>query len=395
MKYKDIYIGLVKELKHTITIKDIEKFVDLTGDDNRLHVDKEFASKTSFRQPVVHGMLGASFISTIIGTKLPGDGALWFSQSLDFLLPVRINDTITVRAEVIKMEKREQIIHLLTEIYNQKKQLVVRGTSKVKIVEQLAESTNQKPDSDKKRKIALIIGSTGGIGEKVTLALAKEGYEIALHYYSNNEKANQLNADLKSRGIFSRTYSCDIIDQKQVDELCSEVINDFGYLDVLVNCSTPRIVPITFEKLTWQDMEEHLFQQIKGSFNLCKKLALIFKEQGYGKIISLNSQFLDTPVNNWLHYITGKGALYGFTKALATELAPFGIQVNSISPGLTDTDIVADMPEKLKLLTIAKTPLRRVAKPEEVANLVAFLTSDKANFFSGETFRLNGGQFML
>jgi len=101
MRYKDIYIGLVKELKHTITIKDLEKFVELTGDDNRLHVDKEFASKTSFRKPVVHGMLGASFISTIIGTKLPGDGALWFSQSLDFLLPVRINDTITVRAEVI------------------------------------------------------------------------------------------------------------------------------------------------------------------------------------------------------------------------------------------------------------------------------------------------------
>ncbi len=395
MKYSEIYIGLVKELKHTITPNDLEKFVELTGDDNRLHVDKEFASKTKFRQPVVHGMLGASFISTIIGTKLPGDGALWFSQNMEFLLPVRINDTITVRAEVIKMEDREQIIHLSTEIYNQKKQIVVRGTAKVKVVEQEIDSSLETKAEKERQKTALVIGSTGGIGEKVAFALAKEGFKIALHYHSNKDKANQLKASLNALGSSSRIYACDIVDQKQVDELCGDVISDLGHLDVLVNCSTPRIVPITFDKLTWQDMEEHLLQQIKGNFNLCKQLAIVFKKQGYGKIITLNSQYLDAPVNNWLHYITGKGALYGFTKALATELAPFGIQVNSISPGLTETDIVAEMPEKVKLLTIAKTPLRRIAKPEEVANLVVFLASEKTNFFSGETFRLNGGQFML
>ena len=130
MRYDQIFIGLTKELKHTITIDDLEKFVELTGDDNRLHVDKEFVSKTKFKHPVVHGMLGASFISTIIGTKLPGDGALWFSQNMEFLLPVRINDTITVRAEVIKMEDKDKIIHISTEIFNQKKQIVLRGVAK-------------------------------------------------------------------------------------------------------------------------------------------------------------------------------------------------------------------------------------------------------------------------
>ena len=147
--------------------------------------------------------------------------------------------------------------------------------------------------------------------------------------------------------------------------------------------------------MEWSDIEAHLFNQIKGNFNLSKVLGKHLKIQGFGKIITLNSQYLDTPVNNWLHYITGKGALYGFTKSLALELAPFGIQVNSISPGLTDTDIIAEMPEKLKLLSIAKTPLRRIANPKDIANLVVFIASDKANFFSGETFRLNGGQYML
>ena len=109
-KYIDINVGDVETLVHTITKEDIQKFVDLTGDDNRLHLDEKFASTTHFKKPVVHGMLGASFISTIIGTKLPGDGALWFSQSLEFLLPVRIGDVLTIKAEVLKKNDREQVI---------------------------------------------------------------------------------------------------------------------------------------------------------------------------------------------------------------------------------------------------------------------------------------------
>jgi len=94
-KYDSIQIGDTAELKHTITQSDIDKFVDLTGDDNKLHVDKDYASTTSFKKPVAHGMLGASFISTIIGTKLPGDGALWYAQNLEFLQPVRIGDELS------------------------------------------------------------------------------------------------------------------------------------------------------------------------------------------------------------------------------------------------------------------------------------------------------------
>ena len=118
-KYDSIKLGDTAEIKHVITNEDLSKFVDLTGDDNRLHVDKNYAKNTSFKKQVVHGMLGASFISTIIGTKLPGDGALWYSQSLEFLLPVRIGDIITVKAEVIKKNDRNRSVELITDIYNQ------------------------------------------------------------------------------------------------------------------------------------------------------------------------------------------------------------------------------------------------------------------------------------
>ena len=108
-KFESIKVGDKAELVHSITQSDINQFMELTGDDNKLHIDNEYASKTSFKKPVVFGMLGASFISTVIGTKLPGDGALWCAQNLEFLLPVRVGDIITIKAEVIKkLKERKQ-----------------------------------------------------------------------------------------------------------------------------------------------------------------------------------------------------------------------------------------------------------------------------------------------
>src|SRR5207245_5128666 len=103
-------VGDCRQLIKTITQDDIRKFVDMTGDDNPLHVDRNFASETSFKDIVVHGMLGASFISTVIGTKLPGPGALWISQSMDFLLPVRLADVLTVSCTVLKKHERDRLL---------------------------------------------------------------------------------------------------------------------------------------------------------------------------------------------------------------------------------------------------------------------------------------------
>ena len=165
MKYEEIQVGTTQQLTHTITQADIEKFVDLSGDDNKLHVDKAFAARTSFKKPVVHGMIGASFISTVIGTKLPGDGALWYSQTLDFLLPVRIGDMITVVAEVIKKNDRERSIELDVRIFNQNRQIVTRGISKVKVIDEDI-PVNENLENEENPRVALVIGATGGIGSQ-------------------------------------------------------------------------------------------------------------------------------------------------------------------------------------------------------------------------------------
>ena len=165
-RFDEIKIGQTAEIKRTITAEDIRKFVDLTGDDNRLHTDAGFAARTSFKKPVAHGMLGASFISTIIGTKLPGDGALWFAQNLEFTLPVRVGDTLTIRAEVIKKDDRSRVIELRTDITNQLRQKVTQGVAKVKVIEQEPESIVE-PANQHHKKVALVVGGSGGIGAAV------------------------------------------------------------------------------------------------------------------------------------------------------------------------------------------------------------------------------------
>ena len=127
-------VGDIEQLKHIIKEKDLDDFAKLTGDNNPIHMDELYASKSRFGERVVHGMLSASFISTIIGTKLPGKGALWISQTLDFLAPARIGDEITVIACVKSKSESLKVLSLDIEVKNQNKTTLIRGSSKVKLV---------------------------------------------------------------------------------------------------------------------------------------------------------------------------------------------------------------------------------------------------------------------
>jgi 3-oxoacyl-[acyl-carrier protein] reductase len=177
--------------------------------------------------------------------------------------------------------------------------------------------------------------------------------------------------------------------------MVSDVIQRMGTITALVNCTTSKIPTIKLSDLEWEDFENHLNNQIKGSFNLVQTVVPIMEKKGYGKIINLNSQALDAPSSDWLPYITAKGALMGFTRALAFELAPRGIRVNSVSPGMAETDLIADIPDRVKMVIAAKTPLRRLATPDDIARSVVFLASENSDYLCGETIRVNGGQIMI
>lgn len=395
MKYNDIKIGDKEQLTHVITIEDIEKFVELTGDDNKLHVDEKFARRTNFKKPVVHGMLGASFISTIIGTKLPGDGALWFSQSLDFLLPVRVGDILTVIAEVIKKNDKEKVIELKTDIYNQNRQVVTKGIAKVKIVEPEVFAIDKSEKIDPNDKVVLIIGGTGGIGRATCIQLAKDGFNIIIHYHKNKNLANEIKTDVEKLNRKAIIIKADILNDLEIKDMITKALRAFEGINVVVNCAATAIPNIKFQDLLWSDLLKQLELTIKSTFTVIKEILPVMLKNGSGKIINIGSFSVDKPNTEWTSYITAKSALVGLTKSMAIELAPKGIRVNLVTPSLVNTELTADIPEKIKLLIAAQTPLRRLANSSDVAGVISFLASEKSDFITGENIRVNGGQIMI
>ena len=392
-KYDSILVGDKAELIHVITQSNINQFVELTGDDNKLHVDEQFASTTSYKKPVAHGMLSASFISTIIGTKLPGDGALWYAQNLEFLQPVRIGDELRITAEVIKKIDRTKTIELQTDIYNQHKQKVTTGTAKVKLVETTL--PKEEDEKTKPKKTALIIGGTGGIGSVVCIQLAKDGFDIAIHYFKNKTRADKLKKQIEKIGRNAVVVSGDIVSLSVIKEIKDKSMRAISNISVVVNCSTLPVPSIKFADLDWKEMEGHFYSNIKGSFNLLKTFTPYWEKEHFGKFIALTTLYTEQAQSELLSYITAKSALNGFLKALAFELAPKGIRINLVSPGMVDTQLIANVPEKVRLLSAAQTPLRTLATAEDVAGAISFLASNKSNYLTGETIRVNGGQFML
>lgn len=387
--FDSFFIGEKAELSKTITLDDIQQFVQLSGDDNKLHVDREFAQKTSFKKPVAHGMIGTSFISNVIGTKLPGDGALWFSQTIDFLLPAREGDTLTVQAEVIEIHNREKILTLKTEIYNQNKKLITTGIAKVKFIELLDEE-NLKNCNEKK---ALVIGASGGIGYATAIKLAKEGFELILHYNKNRKTIETLQNELKKLNIKTYIVSGNLLTKDGIETVVESVKRNFGKLTHFVNCSTTQLSTMVFEKNSIEDLYMQLDINIKSNFLLVQKLLPLFS-LNYGKIVFLSTIYTDNPPKEMLSYVTAKSALEGFAKSLAIELANRGIRVNVVSAGMTDTDLIADVPKKTKLLTVANTPLKKIAQPNDIANSIWFLLSENSDHITGEIVRVNGGQVM-
>lgn len=394
MKYSEIKLGQKAEVAHTLTLKDINNFVKLTGDDNRLHVDPDFASQTPFKKQVAHGMLGASFISTVIGTKLPGDGALWYSQNLEFLLPVRIGDTIRVVAEVIKKYDRDEIIELSTNIYNQNKQLVTKGTAKVKVVKYAQEAKGDElKNGGETQKVALILGASGGIGLETVKLLLEQNWKVIAHYNTTidnlqeiKEKRNDSNLLLLKANLNQSNFVMELVHFLKRYDLA---------LDALVNALSTPIPNIVFEDLDWDDFLNQMNINIKIPLAIIQNCLSNSLFNNNASLVMISSQVVEHPSNNWSHYITAKSALQGFVKSLALDLAVKKIRVNQVSPSLTPTNLVSEIPEKIKLLTAAKTPLKRLAAPRDIAQAIVFLAdSTKSGFVTGETIRVNGGQVM-
>lgn len=240
-------------------------------------------------------------------------------------------------------------------------------------------------------KAVLITGASRGIGRAIALALAKDGFDVGVHYNTFSEGANEVVNQIKNLGRDAIALQANLKQENEVKNLINIFTKQFTSVFGLVN-NAGVYNRVEFDKLTLTEWEDTLSTNLTSAFMVTHELLPYIMEGG--RIINIASILAHSGSNYGAHYATSKAGLLGFTKSLARELNKKGILVNAVAPGAIDTQILAgDSPEKRRKRE-SQIPLGRIGQPEEIGAAVAFLFSEKATYITGETFNVNGGLLM-
>ncbi|MBR4766760.1 MAG: 3-oxoacyl-ACP reductase FabG [Clostridia bacterium] len=238
------------------------------------------------------------------------------------------------------------------------------------------------------KKTVFITGASGGIGGAAAAALAQEGFRVALCYNSNEKAVRTLWTKLNK---ITDAVMCkaDVSDREEVNRAFETAAEEFGGVSVLVNCAGISQQKL-FTDITENDYDRMMAVNVKGVFNCCQAALPFMIKNKRGKIINVSSMWGVSGASCEVHYSASKAAVIGLTKALARELAPSNIQVNCIAPGVIDTKMNACFSEDELCALKEEIPLGRFGKPEEVASLIAFLASEKADYITAQVIGIDG-----
>jgi acetoacetyl-CoA reductase len=237
-------------------------------------------------------------------------------------------------------------------------------------------------------RVAIVTGGTRGIGEAISVALKDLGFKVAATYAGNEERARQFT---ERTGIAA--YKWNVADCDACLEGVRKVEADLGPVDVLVN-NAGITRDATMRKMDHAKWQEVMDTNLGGCFNMAKAVFDGMTGRKYGRIVNIGSINGQAGQYGQVNYAAAKSGIHGFTKALALEGARFGVPVNAIAPGYIDTDMVAAVPEEVLGKIVARIPVGRLGKAEEIARGVAFLVDENAGFVTGSTLSINGGQHM-
>lgn len=241
------------------------------------------------------------------------------------------------------------------------------------------------------KKIALVIGGSGGIGRAIVRRFLKEGMQVAATYRSY-EKLAELQQEFKESSV--AWYKLDFLDDSI--SIFGEIRKAFPLIDVVVFGPTLPTPHTPLIKVPWQDIEAHLKVQLHGMYTVVAHFKNQLQEKYPARFIVLLTEYcLGKPPSGLAPYVAAKYALMGFAKAMAVELARYGSTVNMVSPGMVRTGLLLGVPPKLIEMNAAQNPLKRIATPDDVANVVSFLISDQSNYLNGAHITVNGGGMML
>ena len=243
------------------------------------------------------------------------------------------------------------------------------------------------------KRNALITGGARGIGAACAKALAAEGYRVFINYVNSSEVANQLADEIIASGGEAFAVKADVRDPLQVEEMINN-ISQHGGVDALISNANMSFTSKPFLDQTWQEFSQKLNDEMFAAYNTAQLAAKVMKEKQFGRLIFISSTLSEMPAPAFIAHGTAKGALDSFNKYLAQELGPYGITSNIVAPGLVETDATKEAPEEFKEMIRQHTPTQKIAQPEDVANTVRYLASEKSGHITGTYNPVCGGAYI-
>lgn len=242
-----------------------------------------------------------------------------------------------------------------------------------------------------KFKCALVTGASRGIGSSIAKRLAEDGINVCINYLSSKDKALALCDEINSsNGGRAIVVKADVSNEKDVKKMVKTCVEKFGGIDILVNNAGVDDACFFCDQNA-KEMDRIIDINIKGMLNTCHEVLPLMISKKYGKIVNISSVFGVTGGSFEAVYSASKGAVISFSKALAKEVGPSGINVNVVAPGYIETDMNKNVEESYKKVIESETPIGRLGTPEDVASAVAFLSSDEASFITGAVLPVTGG----
>ena len=242
-------------------------------------------------------------------------------------------------------------------------------------------------------KVAVVTGASRGIGRAIALRLASEGAKVAINYAGNKMAAEEVKAAVEKVGGEAILVQTDVSDGLSVNKMISTVVETFGSIDILVNNAGITRDSLLL-RMKEEDFDAVLNTNLKGIFLCTKTVVKLMAKKRSGRIINMASVVGLTGNTGQANYAAAKAGVIGFTKSAAKEFSSRGITVNAVAPGFIDTDMTVGLSDKAKEMILASIPLGRMGSPDDVAEAVLFLASDRAAYITGQVLNVDGGMVM-